>query len=64
MSSYFDFYDDNYDNDYDDDYQGSTGFTKLQKMQHFLHVSDYLRNDESFNDDFIDRFDGYELSWP
>jgi hypothetical protein len=44
----------NFDDDYDDDYQGSTSFAKLQKMQRFLHV----------NDDFIDRFDGYELSWP
>jgi hypothetical protein len=33
-------------------------------MQRFLHVSDYLLNDEPFDDDFIDRFDGYELSWP
>jgi hypothetical protein len=53
-----------FDDDYDDDYQGSTGFAKLQKMQRFLHVSDYLLNDEPLNDGFIDRFDGYELSWP
>jgi hypothetical protein len=53
-----------YDDDYDDDYQGNTGFAKLQKMQHFLCTSDYLLNDEPRNDDFIDRFDGYELSWP
>jgi hypothetical protein len=33
-------------------------------MQCFLHVSDYLLNDKSLNNDFIDRFDGYELSWP
>jgi hypothetical protein len=32
-------------------------------MQHFLDVSDYLLNNEPLNDDFIDRFDGYELSW-
>jgi hypothetical protein len=44
--------------DYDDDYQGSTGFAKLQKMQRFLRISDYLLNDEPCNDDFIDRFDG------
>jgi hypothetical protein len=33
-------------------------------MQHFLHVSDYLLNDEPLDNDFINRFDGYELSWP
>jgi hypothetical protein len=32
-------------------------------MQCFLRISDYLLNDELFNDDFIDRFDVYELSW-
>jgi hypothetical protein len=32
-------------------------------MQCFLHVSDYLLDDEPLYDDFIDRFDGYELSW-
>jgi hypothetical protein len=53
-----------FDSDYDDDYHGSTGFAKLQKMQRFLCISDYLLNDEPCNDDFIDRFDGYELSWP
>jgi hypothetical protein len=63
-SSNSDFFDSNHNNDYDDDYQGSIGFAKLQKMQHFLHVSDYLLNDEPFNDDFIDRFDDDELSWP
>jgi hypothetical protein len=51
-----------FDDDYNDDYQGSTGFAKLQEMQCFLHISDYLLNDEPLNDDFIDRFDGYELS--
>jgi hypothetical protein len=54
----------NSNSDFDNDYQGSTGFAKPQKMQRFLHVSDYLLNDEPLNDDFIDRFDGYELSWP
>jgi hypothetical protein len=49
--------------DFDDDYQGSTGFTKLQKMQRFLHVSDYLLNDQPLDNDFIDCFNGYELSW-
>jgi hypothetical protein len=55
------------DSDYDDNndnYQGITGFAKLQKMQHFLRISDYLLNNEPCNDDFIDRFNGYELSWP
>jgi hypothetical protein len=33
-------------------------------MQRLLHVSDYLLNDEPLDGDFIDRFDGYELSWP
>jgi hypothetical protein len=46
-----------------DDYQGSTGFAKLQKLQCFLRISDYLLNDEPCNEDFIDRFDDYELSW-
>jgi hypothetical protein len=59
MSSYSDFND-----DYDDDYQGSTGFAKLQRMQRFLYINNYLLNDEPLDDDFIDRFDGYELSWP
>jgi hypothetical protein len=36
MSSNSDFHNSDYNNDYDDDYQGSTGFTKLQKMQHFF----------------------------
>jgi hypothetical protein len=31
-------------------------------MQRFLRISDYLLNNEPFNDDFIDRFDDYELS--
>jgi hypothetical protein len=50
--------------DLDDDYQGSTGFIKLQGMQRFLHISNYLLDDEPLPDGFIDRFDGYELSWP
>jgi hypothetical protein len=41
------------DSDNDDDDKGDTGFTKLQEMQHFLCI-----------DDFVDRFDGHELSWP
>jgi hypothetical protein len=64
MSSNSDFFNSDYDDDYDDDYQGSTGFTKLQKMQRFLRISDYLLNDEPCNDDFTGRLDGYELSWP
>jgi hypothetical protein len=48
----------------DDDYQGSTGFIEFQGMQHFLHVSNYLLDDEPLPDGFIDRFDDYELSWP
>jgi hypothetical protein len=63
-SSNSDFFESDYDNDYDNDYQGSIGFAKLQKMQRFLRISDYLLNNEPFNDDFIDRFDDYELSWP
>jgi hypothetical protein len=63
MSSNSDFYDFDHNNDYDDNYQGNTGFAELQKMQRFLRISDYLLNDESCNNDFIDHFDGYELSW-
>jgi hypothetical protein len=50
--------------DFDDDYQGSTDFIEPQRMQCFLHVSNYLLDDEPLPDDFINRFDGYELSWP
>jgi hypothetical protein len=32
-------------------------------MKRFLRTSDYLLNDEPCNDDFIDRFNGYKLSW-
>jgi hypothetical protein len=28
------------------------------------HVSNYLLDNESLPDDLIDRFNGYELSWP
>jgi hypothetical protein len=55
-SSNSNFHNSDYNNNYDDDYQGSTGFTKLQKMQRFLRINDYLFNDEPFNDDFLDRF--------
>jgi hypothetical protein len=43
--------------DLDDDYQGSTGFIELQGMQHFLHINNYLLDDEPLPDDFIDRFE-------
>jgi hypothetical protein len=33
-------------------------------MQRFLRISSYLLDDEPCNDDFVDRFDNYELSWP
>jgi hypothetical protein len=33
-------------------------------MQRFLRISDYLLDDEPCDDDFINRFNGYELSWP
>jgi hypothetical protein len=59
MSSNFDFED-----GYNDSYQGSTGFAELQGMQCFLRISDHLLGDGPLYDDFIDRFDGYELSWP
>jgi hypothetical protein len=49
---------------YNNSYQGSTDFAELQGMQRFLHVSDYLLGDKLLYDDFIDRFDGYELLWP
>jgi hypothetical protein len=63
-SSNSNFLDFDYDDDNNDDYQGIIGFAKLQKMQRFLRISDYLLNDEPCNDDFIDCFDSYELSWP
>jgi hypothetical protein len=52
------------DSDNDDDDKGNTGFTKLQEMQNFLRISNYLLDDEPCNDDFIDCFDDHELSWP
>jgi hypothetical protein len=52
------------DNDNDNDNEGSTSFTRLQEMKCFLCISNYLLKDEPCNDDFINRFDGYELSWP
>jgi hypothetical protein len=64
MSSHSNFLDSDYDDNNNDDYQGITSFAKLQRMQRFLRISDYLLNDEPCNDDFIDRFDSYELSWP
>jgi hypothetical protein len=63
-SSNSNFLDSDCDDDNNDDYQGITSFAKLQRMQRFLRVSDYLLNDEPCNDDFIDCFDGYKLSWP
>jgi hypothetical protein len=30
------------DNDNDNDNEGDTSFTRLQEMQHFLRISDYL----------------------
>jgi hypothetical protein len=59
-SSNSDFLDSNKDNND----KGGTSFTRLQEMQCFLHISNYLLDDKPCNDDFVDRFDGYELSWP
>jgi hypothetical protein len=52
------------DSDNDNDDKGDTGFTRLQEMERFLRISNYLLDDEPCNDDFVDRFDGHELSWP
>jgi hypothetical protein len=52
------------DFDNDNDNKGGTSFTRLQEMQRFLCISNYLLDDEPCNDDFVDRFDGHELSWP
>jgi hypothetical protein len=52
------------DSDNDNDNEGDTSFTRLREMQHFLRISNYLLNDEPCNDNFVDCFDGYELSWP
>jgi hypothetical protein len=59
-SSNSDFLD--FDNDNDD--KGGTSFTRLQEMQPFLHISNYLLDDEPCNDDFVDCFNDHELSWP
>jgi hypothetical protein len=52
------------DSNNDNDNEGGTSFTRLREMQLFLRISNYRLNDEPCNDDFVDRFDGYELSWP
>jgi hypothetical protein len=52
------------DSDNDNDDKGGTSFTRLREMQSFLRISNYLLIDEPCNDNFVDRFDGYELSWP
>jgi hypothetical protein len=52
------------DSDNNTDDKGGTNFTRLREMQHFLCIDNYLLDDEPCNDDFIDRFDCYELSWP
>jgi hypothetical protein len=52
------------DNDNDNNNEGGTNFTRLQEMQRFLCISSYLLDDEPCNDDFVDHFDGYEISWP
>jgi hypothetical protein len=52
------------DSDNNNDDEGDTSFTRLREMQRFLRINNYLLDDEPCNDDFIDRFDGYELSWP
>jgi hypothetical protein len=59
-SSNFDFLDSNNDNDD----KGGTSFTRLREMQRFLRISDYLHGDEPCSDDFVDCFNGHELSWP
>jgi hypothetical protein len=59
-SSNSDFLDSNNDNDN----KGDTSFTRLHEMQRFLHISNYLLDNDPCGDDFVDRFDGHELSWP
>jgi hypothetical protein len=54
----------NFDNDNDNNNEGDTSFTRLREMQCYLHISSYLLDDKPCNDDFVDRFDSYELSWP
>jgi hypothetical protein len=44
--------------DFDNNNEGSTSFTRLREMQHFLHISNNLL-DKPCNDDFVDRFDDY-----
>jgi hypothetical protein len=53
-----------FDNSNDNENEGGTSFTGLQEMQCFLRISNYILDDEPCNDDFVDRFDSYELSWP
>jgi hypothetical protein len=48
----------------DNDDKGGISFTRLREMQRFLRISNYLLDDEPCNDDFVDRFDDHELSWP
>jgi hypothetical protein len=50
--------------DSDNDNEGGTCFTRLREMQRFLHINNNLLDDEPCNDNFVDRFNGYELSWP
>jgi hypothetical protein len=52
------------DSNNSNDDEGGTSFTRLREMQRFLRISSYLLDDEPCNDDFVDRFDSYELSWP
>jgi hypothetical protein len=52
------------DNNNNNNNEGGTNFPRLREMQCFLCISNYLLNDEPCNDDFVDRFDGYKLSWP
>jgi hypothetical protein len=50
--------------DFLDSDKGGTGFTRLREMQCFLCIRNYLLDDKPCNDDFVDRFDGHELSRP
>jgi hypothetical protein len=50
--------------DSDNDNEGEPASTGFERRNAFLRISNYLLDDEPCNDDFIDRFDGYELSWP
>jgi hypothetical protein len=52
------------DFDNGNDNKGGTSFTRLREMQRFLRISNYLLDDEPCNDDFVDCFNGYEISWP